>query len=259
MISYLKKIWVVAFNTFKEAVRSKILYSIVFFTVLILVLSTVMDIITIGQRAKIIKDMGLLSISVFGALIAIFVGIGLVYKEVDKRTIFTVISKPVSRTQFIIGKYCGLVLTIFVEVLAMSAIFFAIVMAEGSGIKPTLVWAVLFTFMELMVICAVAILFSSFSTPILSGMLTLALYLIGHLSGDLLDFSVRFKGTITEKYLISLYYIFPNLDNFNLRTAASHDFPITISDIIYPIAYGVVYITILLIAASYIFNRRDFK
>ncbi len=187
-----KKIWAIILNTFREAVRDRVLYAIVFFAVVILLISTIMDVITIGQRAKIIIDMGLASISIFGALIAIFVGIGLVYKEIEKRTIYTIVSKPVARWQFLLGKYFGLVLTLAVQVAAMSAIFFIIVASEMGRVPPLLYLAVGMTFLELMVVCAVAIFFSSFSTPILSGMYTLGVYLIGHLTRDLYQFSFRF-------------------------------------------------------------------
>jgi ABC-type transport system involved in multi-copper enzyme maturation permease subunit len=259
MISSALKVWVITKNTFKEAVRDRILYSIVFFALVILSISTIMDVITIGQRAKIIKDMGLFSISLFGTLIAIFIGIGLVYKEIDKRTIYTIVAKPVARYQFLLGKYLGLILTIFVEVVAMSAIFLCIVYSQSKEIEPLLFLAIAFTFLELMVICAVAVFFSSFSTPILSGMFTLGVYVIGHLTRDLLEYSYRFQGTVLEKILKTLYYLFPNLDNFNFRAAAVHGLPISGEAILYSVIYGVLYITILLFASFIIFSRRDFK
>jgi ABC-type transport system involved in multi-copper enzyme maturation permease subunit len=259
MMSSTRKIWAIILNTFREAVRDRILYAIVFFAIVILLISTVMDIITIGQRAKIIIDMGLASISIFGVLIAIFVGIGLVYKEIDKRTIYTIVSKPVARWQFLLGKYFGLVLTLLVEVAAMSTIFFIIVFSELGRIPSLLFVAVGMTFLELMLVCAVAILFSSFSTPILSGMYTLGVYLIGHLTRDLYQFSFRFKGTFLQKLMLVLYYFFPNLDNFNIRSQAVHDLPLAPGYIAFSIAYGLLYITLLLVVSSVIFSRRDFK
>ena len=259
MKSFSKKVWVITLNTFKEAVRDRILYSIVFFALLILALSTVMDVVTIGQRSKIIKDMGLASISIFGALIAIFVGIGLVYKEIDKRTIFTIVSKPVTRYQFILGKYFGLVLTILVEVLAMGTIFFALVYYTSGQIDPKLFAALGLTFLELMVICAVAIFFSSFSTPILSGMFTLGIYVIGHMTRDLYEFSANFEGTSLEVIFKSLYYVFPNLDNFNIRAQAVHGLYIDPKYFLYSVLYGFLYIALLLFVSSIIFTKRDFK
>ncbi len=257
--SSIRKIWAIIINTFREAVRDRILYAIVFFAVIILLLSMVMDIITIGQRAKIIIDTGLASISIFGTLIAIFVGIGLVYKEIDKRTIYTIVSKPVARWQFLLGKYFGLVLTLLVEVAAMSAIFFIIVINELGTVPPLLFLAVGLTFIELMIVCAVAILFSSFSTPILSGMYTLGVYLIGHLTRNLYQFSFRFEGTFLQKLMLFLYYFFPNLDNFNIRSQAVHGLPVDTGYILFAVGYGILYITVLLVISSYIFSRRDFR
>jgi ABC-type transport system involved in multi-copper enzyme maturation permease subunit len=259
MMSSARKIWAIILNTFREAVRDRILYAIVFFALLILLMSTVMDVITIGQRSKIIIDMGLTSISIFGTLIAIFVGIGLVYKEIDKRTIYTIVSKPVARWQFLLGKYLGLVLTIFVEVAAMSVIFFAIAYGESGTLSPIIPAAVGLTLIELMVVCAVAIFFSSFSTPILSGMYTLGVYLIGHMTRDLYTFSFRFKGTLLEKLMLFLYYFFPNLDNFNLRSQAVHGLPVDWGYVGLSVLYGIGYIAVLLVVSSYIFTRRDFK
>jgi|PlaIllAssembly_1097288.scaffolds.fasta_scaffold341754_2 ABC-type transport system involved in multi-copper enzyme maturation permease subunit len=257
--SSIRKIWAIIINTFREAVRDRILYAIVFFAVIILLLSMIMDVITIGQRAKIIIDTGLASISIFGTLIAIFVGIGLVYKEIDKRTIYTIVSKPVARWQFLLGKYFGLVLTLLVEVAAMSAIFFIIVINELGTVPPLLFLAVGLTFIELMIVCAVAILFSSFSTPILSGMYTLGVYLIGHLTRSLYQFSFRFEGTFLQKLMLFLYYFFPNLDNFNIRSQAVHGLPVDTSYILFAVGYGIMYITVLLVVSSYIFSRRDFR
>jgi Cu-processing system permease protein len=257
--SSIRKIWAIIINTFREAVRDRILYAIVFFAVIILLFSMIMDIITIGQRAKIIIDTGLASISIFGTLIAIFVGIGLVYKEIDKRTIYTIVSKPVARWQFLLGKYFGLVLTLLVEVAAMSAIFFIIVINELGTVPPLLFLAVGLTFIELMIVCAVAILFSSFSTPILSGMYTLGVYLIGHLTRNLYQFSFRFEGTFLQKLMLFLYYFFPNLDNFNIRSQAVHGLPVDTGYILFAVGYGILYITVLLVVSSYIFSRRDFR
>ena len=183
----------------------------------------------------------------------------MVYKEIDKRTIYTIVSKPVARWQFLLGKYFGLVLTLLVEVAAMSAIFFIIVINELGTVPPLLFLAVGLTFIELMIVCAVAILFSSFSTPILSGMYTLGVYLIGHLTRSLYQFSFRFEGTFLQKLMLFLYYFFPNLDNFNIRSQAVHGLPVDTSYILFAVGYGILYITVLLVISSYIFSRRDFK
>jgi len=259
MRSFITKVWAIGENTFKEAIRDRILYSIVFFAILILIISTVLDVVTIGQKTKIIKDVGLASISLFGALIAIFVGIGLVYKELDKRTIYTIVSKPVTRFQFILGKYLGLVFTIFVEVAAMSVIFCLIVFFESGSLDLLLLEAIALTFLELMLICAVAIFFSCFTTPILSGMFTLGVYIIGHLTYDLYEFSATFKGTGLEILLKVLYYVFPNLDNFNIRGNAVHGLPVSADFLLFSIMYGILYIVLLFVVSSFIFNRRDFK
>ena len=244
---------------FKEAVRDKVLYSLIFFSVLLIGLSVVVDRITIGQSSKIIKDFGLGSISVFGTLISIFMGVGLVFKEIEKKTIFTLIAKPIKRYQFLFGKYLGLLFTLVVEVLLMTfgLVFFLIFFSEGMpGIA--LFQSIYFIFLELSVITAVAIFFSSFSTPFLSGMFALAIFVIGHLTEDLFAFSVRFQpsGQFMSKVI---YYTMPNLEFFNIKGNVVREITISVSHMFWITSYAAMYILALLSLAAMIFQKRDFK
>jgi ABC-type transport system involved in multi-copper enzyme maturation permease subunit len=168
------KIKTIALNTFKEAIRDRVLYLLFFFTVVALLFSRLLAMLTVGDRVKIIKDVGLASISLFGMLMAILIGTGLVYKEIDKKTVFTLISKPIHRWQFLLGKFFGLVLTLLIMTVLMSLIFLIIVFLHTSKIEGRLLLAVLFIFIELILITAVAILFSCFSTPILSSLFSVS-------------------------------------------------------------------------------------
>src|SRR5207253_11226608 len=156
----MNRITVIALNTFRETLRDKILYNLVFFGLLLIGSSILLSTLTIGEQVKIIEDIGLASINLFGVIIAIFVGIGLVSKEIEKRTIYSIIAKPVPRYLFLLGKYSGLALTLFVNVSIMAAGFFLALLASGVTVQLALLKAIGLIFMELLVITAVAVLFS---------------------------------------------------------------------------------------------------
>jgi ABC-type transport system involved in multi-copper enzyme maturation permease subunit len=252
------KIAAIAGITFKEAKRDRILYLLFFFAAVGIVASRVLAILTVGDRVKIIKDVGLASISLFGVLMAILIGTGLVYKEIDKKTIFTLLAKPLRRAEFILGKFLGLVLTLFVMTAAMSLIFLAIVYAHTLRIEAGLLVAVAYVFVELVLITAVAVLFSSFSTPILSSLFALAFYVIGHLSWGLELILKKMRPGTGRSLVRALYALLPDLENFNFRTEVVHGLPIPPGIYLSSLLYGLCYAAFILGLAVLIFRRRDF-
>ncbi|HOW84704.1 MAG TPA: ABC transporter permease [Candidatus Aminicenantes bacterium] len=252
------KIGAIAGITFKEAKRDRILYLLFFFAAVGILASRVLAVLTVGDRVKIIKDVGLASISIFGVLMAILIGTGLVYKEIDKKTIFTLLAKPLHRAEFILGKFCGLVLTLFVMTAAMTVIFLAIVYAHTLKIEGGLLAAVAYIFLELILVTAVAILFSSFSTPILSSLFALAFYLIGHLSWGLELIIKKMSPGPGRALVRALYAILPDLENFNFKTEAVHGLPIPAGIYLSSALYGLCYTAFILVLAVLIFRRRDF-
>jgi len=252
------KIGAIAGITFKEAKRDRILYLLFFFAAVGILASRVLAVLTVGDRVKIIKDVGLASISIFGVLMAILIGTGLVYKEIDKKTIFTLLAKPLHRAEFILGKFCGLVLTLFVMTGAMTVIFLAIVYAHTLRIEGGLLAAVAYIFLELILVTAVAILFSSFSTPILSSLFALAFYLIGHLSWGLELIIKKMSPGPGRTLVRALYVILPDLENFNFRTEVVHGLPIPAGIYLSSALYGLCYTAFILVLAVLIFRRRDF-
>jgi len=252
------KIRAIAGITFKEAKRDRVLYLLFFFAALGIVASRVLALLTVGDRIKIIKDVGLASISLFGVLMAILIGTGLVYKEIDKKTIFTLLAKPLHRAEFILGKFLGLVLTLFVMTLAMSIIFLAIVFAHTFRIEGALLVAVAYIFLELVLITAVAILFSSFSTPILSSLFALGFYLIGHLSWGLELILKKMAPGAGRTLVRALYTVLPDLENFNFKTEVVHGLAIPPAIYLSSFVYGLCYTVFILALAVLIFRRRDF-
>jgi ABC-type transport system involved in multi-copper enzyme maturation permease subunit len=244
------KIRAIALHTLKEAIRDRILYLILFFAVICIGFSRLLALLTIGDRVKIIKDVGLSSLSLFGALMAILIGTGLVYKEIDKKTIYTLLSKPIHRYQFLLGKFFGLVLTLFIMLLLMSIIFLALIFFHTFTIEWQLLIAILYIFLELCLITAVALLFSCFSTPILSS--------IGHTAWGLETLIVKIKSGFGKALAQGLYHFLPDLENFNFRTEVVHNLPIPASIFLYSTLYGLFYTLFVLTIALLIFRKRDF-
>jgi len=254
------KVRAVAWNTFREAIRDRILYNLVFFSLIIMGVSTFLGQLTLGKRLKIIQDVSLASMSVFGLLIAIFVGIGLVYKEIQRRTIYTLLAKPISRGQFLIGKYLGLTMTISLNVVLMSVVLFSLTLVfSEAGMNWELSKAVFLILVELMLVTAVAVFFSTFSTPTLSAMFTLGVYVIGHFSYDLWVFAEISENRVLKYVMYAVHYLLPNLEKFNVKGLVVHGIPIATDYILWSVLYGVIYILLLLTAAGAIFQRREFK
>jgi ABC-type transport system involved in multi-copper enzyme maturation permease subunit len=262
----------IAVNAFRESVRDKVLYNLVIFAILLMGASYLIGQLTAGQDVKIIKDLGLAAISVFGLFIAIFIGIQLVSKEVERRSIYGLLSKPIERYQLVLGKYAGLVLTLFVNIAVMTVALFAVLAVmgwaaapnvaaawESPAVDPTILKAVMLTFVELAVVTAIALFFSTFSTPMLSAAFTFALFIAGRFSADLRNFNQVVESPAAGYLAQALYWIVPNLAPFNVRAQVVHAQPVPAAFMAVSTAYGVVYIAALLTLAVLIFARRDFK
>jgi ABC-type transport system involved in multi-copper enzyme maturation permease subunit len=252
------KIRAIALNTFKEAIRDRILYLLFFFAAASLAFSRLLAVLTVGDRVKIIKDAGLASISIFGVLMAILIGTGLVYKEIDKKTITTILAKPIQRWQFLLGKFFGLALTLFIMTLAMGAIFLVIVLFHTGKLEGRLLLAILFIFLELVLITAVAILFSCFSTPILSSIFTLSFFIIGHLSWGLETLIQKTRSGAARTAIRGLSAILPDLENFNFKTEVVHGLAVDPKFYVFSALYGLAYTLFVLSLAVLIFRKRDF-
>lgn len=262
----------IAVNVFRESVRDKVLYNLVFFAMLLIAASLLLGQLTAGQEVKIIKDLGLAATSVFGLFIAVFIGIGLVSKEVERRSIYALLAKPISRPQFILGKYFGLVLTLAVNLAAMTTALYVVLGAtawmtpeamqrawEAPALDPRLLKAILLLFAQLALVTAVALLFSTFSSPLLSAALTFGLFIVGHFNQDLRNFEAVVDSRALGTVLRGLYYVLPNLAPFDVKAQVVHAQPVPWGYLALTLAYGVVYVTAVLVLATWIFSRRDFK
>lgn len=260
--SGMSRTFAIARNAFREAVRDRVLYNLVIFALLLIAGAIFLGELSAGQEAKIIVDLGLSAILLFGVFIAIFVGVGLVYKEIERRTVYAILSKPVGRGEFLLGKYLGLCLTLLVNVVIMGLGLSLALIFVKRGFDPLVIriWpAVLLIYVELTILTGVALLFSSFSSPALSALLTFFVFTIGHFSADLKTLSYS-MGSAPARWLFSaLYYLLPNLANYNLITPAAHGVLPGAGPIMMAIVYGLIYVAVLLAATTLIFRGRNLK
>lgn len=258
--SAIHRITAIAKNTFREAIRDRVLYNLVLFVLLITAAAIVLGELTDGHEARTIVNIGLNAMLLFGAFIAIFVGVGLVWKEIEKRTVYAIFAKPVRRGEFIIGKYLGLTATLAVNVAMMGiGVSIALLYVGGSDLAISIWGSVFLIFLELAILTAVAILFSSFSTPALSALLAFMIFLIGHLSSSLRDLGTGMRSEAASLLFQTVYYLLPNLSLFSFRTEAANGLIPNSPMIFGGFAYAFVYSAILLTATIYIFGRRNLK
>ena len=252
----------IARNAFREAVRDRVLYNLVLFVLLLTAASIFIGELSGGQERKVIVDLGLSAMLLFGMFIAIFVGVGLVYKEIERRTIYAVFSKPVGRGEFLVGKYLGLCLTLLVNVVVMGVGVSLALLYVSRGWDPLIptIWpAVFLIYMELMLLTAVALFFSSFSSPALSALLTFLIFVIGHFSADLKALAGSLGSASARWFFTALYYLLPNLANYSFITPAAHGRTPGAGFVFATAFYALVYIALILAAATLIFSRRNFK
>lgn len=257
---FLPRILTIAKNAFREAVRDRILYNLILFVLLITASAIFLGELTAGQEARVIVNLGLSAMLVFGTFIAIFVGVSLVWKEIEKKTVYSIFSKPIGRGEFIVGKYLGLCLTLLVNVAIMGAgVTFALLYVGGKQFAGPIWAAILLIFLELTILTAVAIMFSSFSTPALSALLTFFIFIIGHFSSSLLDLATNVGSRTAIGFFTAIYYLLPNLSHFSFITETSNGMTVPGAMLGGSVLYAVVYNIILLTIAIVIFSRRNFK
>jgi Cu-processing system permease protein len=262
----------VAINVFRESVRDRVPYNLVLFAILLIGASFVLGQLTAGQDVKIIKDLGLAATSVFGLFIAIFIGIGLVSKEVERRSIYSLLAKPVTRPEFIVGKYAGLVLTLCVNLAVMTIALYVVLgylawvepaatraAWEAPAVDPALLKAIALIGIELMLVTAIALFFSTFSSPLLSAGLTFGLYIAGRFNADLknLDKVVQSKPTVWMAR--AAYHVLPDFAAFDVKSQVVHGLPVPAGYIAATALYGFLYIIALLAVSTMVFSRRAFK
>ncbi len=253
------RVLAIALNTFRETIRNKILYVILAFALLVIGLCYFLANLSVGELTRIITDVGLASIHVFGVVMAVFLGISLVSHEVERKTVFLILSRPVPRWEFVVGKALGLSGTLALLTLIMASTLFLVHAAYEGSTEIGILIASAGIFLELVLLICLASLFSTFTTPVLSAMFTLSMFLIGHVSKDLLVFGRRSASAAVRWSASVLYYLLPDLSHFNYKNEVVYGKVRSFSILLMPAGYLVVYAGAVLLLACRIFSGKDFK
>jgi len=255
------RIYSIASNTFREAVRDRVLYNLIAFALLLSGGAIFVGQISIGIERLVVVNLGLTAVSLFGIVIAIFIGIGLVSKEIEKRTLYTVLSRPVRRWEFVVGKFFGLAGTLAVNTFFMAiGVFGALLyVAHKFAVSDAFILVALyFIILEFLIVCAIALLFSSFSSPLLSAVFAFSLFIVGSFADDLRGFASLTHG-ITRWFVTAAAYLVPNFSALNVISAVAHQQPIAAQLILQNTFYALFYTAMTLSGAVLIFERRNLK
>ncbi len=253
------RILYVSLNTFRETIRNKILYAILAFALIVIGLSYFLADLSVGDLARIIADVGLACIHVFGVIMAVFLGITLVSHEVERKTVYIILSKPVRRWEFIVGKALGLCMTLALTTGVMAVTLFLVHAGYGGAAEKGILVASGGVWFELILLICLATFFSTFTTPVLSAIFTLSMFLIGHVSGDLLVFGGRATSAAVQWSSRILFFLLPNLEHFNWKNEVVYGGARSFSLIPGALGYLACYCAAVLFAACLLFSRKDFK
>ena len=249
----MQKIYLIATNTFREIIRDKILYTIFIFAVLMILSAKSVGTISMKQEAKLTVDFGFAMIEIFNLIIALFVGSSLIFKEVEKKLVYFLFSKPISKTDFILGKFLGLSFVLIVLNLIMSALFLALV---GFNLAYLLVLS--FIFLQSLLILAVILFFSTFTSPIITLFLSFLVYLIGHITINLKLFALYNGSNFFKLFAEGIYLIMPNLNLLNLKNQVIYEISFHNTALLISFLYTALYIALLLILTIIIFRKKEF-
>jgi ABC-type transport system involved in multi-copper enzyme maturation permease subunit len=249
----------IAKNTFKEIVRNRFLYLILFFAFVFILFSIALWELTIGQSEKVIVDFGLGMIEVFGLIWVLFVGSQLLFKEVDGKTIFLILSKPIKRQDFILGKFFGFSGTIALIVIFQALLFLWVLLLNGIGITHLILWALFFTFLKLEILLAIVFFFSTFMSNIMTIMVSLMVYIISHSFSLILDLFVKFQDSIMLQAVRIFQVIFPPMQALNIKDVIGSFTEFSMRFFMYNTVYSLLYILIILFFTIQIFSRKTFE
>ncbi|MGF1480632.1 MAG: ABC transporter permease [Cyanophyceae cyanobacterium] len=253
------RIWAIAANGFREAIRDRLLYLVGFFTILLGMAWRLLPEISAGTHEKIFLDFGLGAMAVFSVGVAIFVGTGLINKEIEQRTILVLIPKPMSRTEFIVGKHLGLVAVLAVLLSVMSGVYLALLQMSNTAYPlGSIIVAVVYLLLETILLSAVAVVLGVFTSSILATLLSFGIFLMGHVSRDLVELGELSQNRTVERFTEALYLILPDLSRLNLRNEAVYGLLPSTLELFSHALYGVLYTILLLAVAVVIFSRQEF-
>jgi len=255
----MRAIRAIAANTFREAVRDRILYLFVGFAIAMVVSTKLFGLLTVGDETRIIKDIGLASMQFFSMLIAVMMSMLLVSREVESRTVFNILAKPVRRWQFLMGKYLGLVAIVAANLVLITVVLMAMVLLYSGQWDPMLLFAAAMTMLEMAVLAAFAIFFAVLTKPILGSLMTLSVFIVGHMSADLWLLTRQLPGALTRGVIAFVYYLVPNLERFDFRSEVVHDLPIPPAAVGWAVVYALAFVVAVLFLANLRFRSKDLR
>ena len=253
------RIWAICRNIYLEGFRQKVFTSAVIFAVILIVLSVFLGPFSLGEISKIVRDFGLAISSLLSIFIIVTVGSAILYRDLERRTIYTIVTRPIRSREIVIGKFFGLVLLVISLTFAMAIIQQLVILLSEGRFDLAIMIAPLFNCFEIMIMTGVLLLFASFSSAAFSSIMTVILFIVGHASPDLKLFADTVKSPFLKTVSTAFYYILPNLENFNLRLDVVYRLPMAADQAVYVISYGIIYIVLLLFLSVIIFESREFK
>ncbi len=260
----MKKILAIARNTFREAVRNKILYSLLFFAIIIIVSALALGNLSLHEEVRMTRDIGLAGVDLFGVLIAVFVGVNLLYKELELKTVYTILPKPLHRWQFVLGKWLGMLITLGVQMAIMGVVLAGTLAAQGAGFDVAMVKALWLLYVNVVVVTSIAVLFSAFSSPFLSGFFALGCFVVGRAVPDIREIAAQLHGApraLLEggaALLPNMHLFYPSGAIIGAEVVSVHGHFVGADYLAWTTAYGVAYSAVVLMAAMLIFWKRDF-
>ena len=261
----MRRVFAIARNTFREAVRNKILYSLLFFAVLLILSALAVGSLSLHEEVRMTRDMGLFGIDIFGVIIAVFVGVNLLYKELDLKTVYTILPKPIHRWEFVFGKWLGMLLTLVVQVSVMGLVLAGTLAAQGAGLDGPTVKALWLLYVNVVVVTSIAVFFSAFSSPFLSGFFALGCFIVGRSVPDIRALGAQIGDGGARTFLDGAAMLLPNLHLFypsgtiiGSETVSVHGNFVSAGYLMWTTLYGLGYSAIVLVLAMLVFRKRDF-
>lgn len=254
----MSRVLAVAANTFRETVRERVLYNLVFFAIVMTLSGLLLRQLSIRQDAKIIKEIGLAAMDVFGTLIAVFIGVGLVSKEIERRSLFPLLAKPLSRDEFYGGKFLGLAFTLLVNIAVMAAGLYLTLLATGWGFDPYLLRAIYPIYLGLLLVVALAMMFSTLTSSVLAAVFTIGVVVAGRYA-DVIHNMREVAGGVPSWFANTLYYAVPNFRNFDFKDRVVYGDPVPLAWLGWASLYAALYVGLALAVGLLSFRSRDFQ
>lgn len=253
----LRALRAIAVNTFREALRNKIFGALLLFAAAVIVFGIALGAMSVHNEVRVISDVSLFASTLFTMVITVYVSINLLQTEIDRRTIYTILSKPIRRWQFLLGKFLGIALLMVSIVALLYGLSAGLRYVQGAAPTPAFTWAFVLIYLQLLIVSAVALFFASFSSPLLSGLLTVGIFVLGHLHDQLTLVRSFFEARIVRRLIDAVAFVLPNLTSLNVATEVVHEFPLPIGYLAHAAWYALSYTVVVLVFAMMIFARRD--